>query len=212
MNEASRIEETARRRDAAKSQLYRPDGRPVFGEQEHRERERAVDRAFAAEMDKIDVEIAAKVAEAQEALLVAETPDASSTLSTGEIERAAALRQFLAEETQGMSNDALAHRSRAAIAAKDRPTMYLLHHLATQRSNENPDSDLAGELRDVARQLRASLDPEAQTRLEAAKQAAREAEDLHFKAQLARVGASNLGDAFFGGGQGPSSYWTGAAS
>jgi hypothetical protein len=205
--EQYQIDQATSRRDAARSQLYRGDGSPVFGEREHKERERAIEREYEAALDKIDAEVAAKAAEAQEALLVAETPDASTTLSTGEIERAAALRQFLAEETRGMSNTALAHRSRAAIAAGDRPTMFLLHHLATQRSNENPDSDLGFELRDVAHQLRTSLDPEAEARLEVAKQAVQEAEDLHFKVQMARAGASNIGDVFFGGGQGPSSYW-----
>jgi hypothetical protein len=208
-----RIDQATKRRAEQERALLRPDGSKIFGPEEHAERTASIRREFEQEMDKIDTELAAKVAGAREALLVAETPDASSTLSTGEIERAAALRQFLAEETQGMSNDALAHRSRAAIAAKDRPMIYVMHHIATQRSNEDPDSDLAGELRDVAHRLRTGLDPGAESRLEAAKQAVEEGEDLLFKAQLARVGANNIGDAFFGGSSGAGSYWTpGAAS
>jgi hypothetical protein len=140
MTEAYRIEEAARAKEAATGQLYRPEGRPVFGEQEHRERERA----------------------------------------------------------------------RAALAGKDKPRMYVLQHVAAQRLNQNPDSDLGGELRDVAGELRAGLDPEAESRLEAARQAVQDAEDLRFKAQLARVGANNLGDAFFGGG-GSGSYWSASA-
>jgi hypothetical protein len=163
------IQQATSRRDAARSQLFRADGSKVYGGEEHKERERAIDRAFEQELDAIDAEIATRVAEAREQLLAEEHSDPATSLSTSELERAGAMHAFIAEDAENISNAALIERARAALASKDKPRMYVLQHVAAQRLNRNPDSDLGGELLDVAGELRAGLDPEAESRLEVAK-------------------------------------------
>jgi hypothetical protein len=202
------IQQAATRRDAAKSQLYRADGRPVFGEQEHRERERAIDQKFREDMERVESQIQERVERARGELASVENADPGAALTTDELTRAAALNQFVSEEAATLSLADLARRCRVAAASPgDKAAMYAMMRHAARRADE----DLSGEVRDAVAELRRALDPDREEKAEAARQALEEAEDLRFRAQMALVGANNLGDAFFGGGQGPSSYW-GAAS
>ncbi len=79
-----RIEEAASRRAEAEAQLFRDDGSKVYGEQEHKERMAAIKREASASFDRIDADVARKVQEAEQALLVAENADPASTLTTEE--------------------------------------------------------------------------------------------------------------------------------
>jgi hypothetical protein len=205
--EQNQIEQATSHRQQQEGALYHPDGSKIFADAEHREHLRAIEREFATTMDKIQAAIEERAERARGELAALEHADPAAGLSTDDLQRAAALSAFVGEEVEGLSLADLARRLRAAASSGDRAGSYALLHHAARRQNE----DLSGEVRDAVAELRRALDPGREEKAEAAKASLEEAEDLQFKAQLARAGANNLGDALFGGGQGPASYW-GAAS
>lgn len=206
--EQYQIEQATSKREAEEAALYRPDGSRVFGEQEDQERRSAIRREFETEMDKIQGGIEERIKRVQGELAALENADPASNLRPDEVQRAAAMSVFVSDEVEGLSLADLARRVRAAVTSGDQAASYALLRHAARRQDE----DLSGEVRDAVRELRHALAPDQEEKAEAARSALEEAEDLVLKAQLARVGANNLGDAYLGGGQGPSSYWPGAAS
>jgi hypothetical protein len=189
----------------AEGALFRPDGSRYYSDEEHAERTAAIRREFEATMDKIQGSIQEHIEWARGELASAENAHPASSLSTDELQRAAALSVFVAEEVADLPTQNLVQRVRAAASSGDKAASYaLLRHAARQ------DDDISGEVRNAVAELRGALDPGREGKVAAAKASLEEAEDLQFKAQLARVGANNLGDAYLGGG-GSSSYW-GAAS
>jgi hypothetical protein len=212
MLEESRIEEAVRTKEVATAALYRPDGTPRFADAEHKERERAVERQFRATMDRIEAGIEERFERASRELEALEHGDPAAGLSTDELQRAAAMSGFMGADAEKVSVQVLSQRARTAVASGDRAALYALQHHAARRV----DDDLTGEVREAVAELRRALDPDAESRLAAARAALEAADDLRLKAQLVRAGATNLGDAFFGArspaGGAPSSSWTGAAS
>ena len=112
-----RIDEAAQRREQEEAKLYRPDGSKVFGEQEHKERMAAIKREASASFDRIDADVARRVQEAEQALLVAENADPADVLTTSELERANARSAFVAADAERLPLDKLAQRCRAALAS-----------------------------------------------------------------------------------------------
>ncbi len=82
--------------------------------------------------------------------------------------------------------------------------MYALAHHAARRAEE----DLTGEVGEAVAELRHALDPDAERKLTAAREALEEVRGLREKAYFARRGAKDATDLYLGG----ASYWTGAAS
>ena len=198
-----RIQQATARREEAEAALLRPDGSRYYSDEEHAERVRAIRARHRAEFDAIDAEIEERAGRAQADLETLENADPAAGLSTEELQRAAAMNQFVGAEVEGLSLANLARRCRAAASSGDKAMLYALQHHAARRMDE----DLTGEVREAVAELRRAIEPEAESRLAAAREALEDAGDLRLKAQLARAGAANLGDAFFGGGN----YW-GAAS
>jgi hypothetical protein len=199
------IQQAKSRREEVKAALLCPDGSRYFSDEAHKEQERAIDREFATTMDRIQAGIEVRAERARGELAALETADPASSLSTDELQRAAAMSVFVGEEVADLPTQNLVQRVRAAASSGDKAASYaLLRHAARQ------DDDISGEVRNAVAELRGALDPGRERKVAAAKASLEEAEDLQFKAQLARVGANNLGDAYLGGG-GSSSYW-GAAS
>ena len=102
------------------------------------------------------------------------------------------MNAFVADEVKSLSLADLARRCRAAAGTGDRAAMFALLHHAARRQDE----DLTGEVRDAVAELRRAIEPEAESRLAAAREALEEAEDLRLKAQLGRAGAESIGDLY----------------
>jgi hypothetical protein len=203
MNDRQRIKQATGRAFSARSELYRDDGTRIYADQEHTAREREIERELEAAMTRIEESISSRLETAKADLQSAEHADPAPTLNTDELQRAAALAAFVGEEMRDLSLPALAHRVRVVANSGDKAEMYALLRSASLRADEDP----SGTLREALRGLASAIDPTAEARLEQAKADLEEAEDLQFEAQMARAGASNLGDVFFGNGGAPSSYW-----
>jgi hypothetical protein len=203
------IDEAAQRRQQQEAELYRADGSKVYGEQEHRERMAAIRAEHAAAFDRIDADVARKVQEAEEELLVAENADPADALTTPELERANAKSAFVADDVERLPLDALEKRCRAALAGGDRPTMFLLAHHASRRVGE-PDATSDGpgaeEVREAVAELRAKLDPDQERRLADARDALEEAQALREQAYFRRRGVRDAFDLYA-----QRSYWTPAS-
>jgi hypothetical protein len=202
MNEKT-IEEAAQRREEAEAALLRPDGSRYYSDEEHAERMAAIRAEHARTFDRLEAGLEERADRARGELEALEHADPAGSLSTEELQRAAALNQFVGAEVETVSTQDLARRCRAAAASGDRASMYALQHHASRRQDE----DLTGEVGEAVAQLRHALDPDAERKLASAREALEEADDLRFKAQLGRAGAESIGDLYARG-----AYWTGAAS
>ena len=118
--------------------------------------------------------------------------DPAAGLSTEELQRAIAMKAFVAGQVESLSLAGLARRCRVAASFGDRAAMYALAHDAARRA----DDDITGEIRDAVAELRRALDPEAETRLAAAREIVEEAQALRERAYLARRGAQSVGDLY----------------
>jgi len=143
MNEKYRIEEAATQREEAEAKLYRDDGSKVYGEQEHRERLAAIRAEYSRAFDRIDAAIEERVEQSEGELVALEHADPAGSLSTEELQRAAAMSGFVGAEVDGLSTQNLVRRVRAAASSGDRAAMYALQHHAARRV----DADLTGEIR-----------------------------------------------------------------
>ncbi len=168
-----------------------------------KERERAIAREFEAEMDRVAAGIEERAEQASRELEALENGDPASSLSTEELQRAAAMNAFVAGEVESLSVADLVRRCRTVAGSGHRAAMYALAHHAARRQ----DADLTGEIREAVAELRHALNPDAESRRAAARAALEEADDLRLRAQLARAGVASLGDAY----SGAAGYW-GAAS
>lgn len=193
------IEQATTRREQQEAALLRPDGSKYYSDAGHNERVAAIRREAEADFDRIETGIEERIERAQGELEALENADPAAGLSTEELQRAAAMSQFVGAEVETVSTQDLARRCRVVAASGDRAAMYALQHHAARRQDE----DLTGEVREAVEELRRALDPDAESRLAAAKAALEEGEDLTLKAQLARAGAANLGDAY----SGADGYW-----
>jgi hypothetical protein len=199
MNEY-RIEEAASRREQQEANLYRPDGSKVYGDEEPRERMAAIRREHARAFDRIDADVARKVAEAEEALLVAENADPADALDTDELARANAKSAFVAQGVERLPLDALERRCRAALASGDKPSMFLLAHHAGRRAEEEEN---AYELAEAVAELRRKIAPDQERKLAAAREAVEEAQALREQANYRRRGVRDATDLYARG-----AYWT----
>jgi hypothetical protein len=186
-----RIEEAAQRRAEAEAQLYRDDGSKVYGDDEHRERLAAIKARHRAEFDQIDADVGRRVAEAEEALLVAENADLASTLTTDELSRVSALSGFIADDVERLSPADLVKRCRAALAASDRPTLFALAHHVARRGGEEEDLEVVEEFGEVVAQMRAKLAPDQERKVAQAREVLEQARGLEEMAYYRRRGVTD---------------------
>ena len=88
MFEREKMDRAVERFEASKAELYREDGSKLYSDEEHEEREAALQREGKATMDAIEEEVDRRIAGAEGALLVAEDADPTGALSTSELESA----------------------------------------------------------------------------------------------------------------------------
>ncbi len=181
------IQQATTRRDQQEAALLRPDGTKIYGEQEDKERRHAIRREFEATMGRVEADISERVAAAQEEILIHENADPASSLSTEELQRAAAMNAFVAGEVESLSVADLVRRCRTAAGSGDRAAMYALAHHAGRRADEE---ETAFELAEAVADLRRKLAPEREAKMAKAREDLAAAEDLRFDAQLARQGGA----------------------
>ena len=190
----ARMDVAAERRERAEAELLRRDGARRYGEQEHRDRQRQIERDHGAVFDAIDADIARKVEEAEQGLFVAEHADPADALTTSEFQRANAKSQFVAADAQRLSLDKLAQRCRAAAASGDKASMFLWTHHAYARVGEpdaTADETGADEVREAVAELRAKLDPDQERKLAEAREAVEETQALREHAYYRRRGVDD---------------------
>jgi hypothetical protein len=213
-----KIDNVVAEREAREGELIRDDGSRFYGDEEHAERMEAIQQQFGARMDEIEVGIGRKITQAEENLLKLEHADPTDTLTTAELERANAKREFVSDECWALSLEKLAQRCRAVLASGDRVNTFLYAHHAAQRVGERVDAasqylaqkhsdggGLAGmvseepgaqEVREVVAELQAKLDPGRESRLGAARKTLEEVHETKNYAYYRRRGARNAVDLY----------------
>ena len=83
------------------------------------------------------------------------------------------MSQFVSAEVESLSTQNLVQRVRTAASSGDRAAMYALQHHAARRQDEDP----TGEVREAVAGLRRAIEPEAESRIAAARAALEEADD-----------------------------------
>ncbi len=218
MFEQQQMERAMERQEHQKSALFRADGGRLFGDKEHEEREAAIKQEFNATMDAIEAGVDAKIASAEESLLVMENADPTDALTTEELESANARRPFVSDEAFTLPLDKLVDRCRAVLAQGDRPTMFLYALYSSQRvgGDRNPageyldkkygngETTFGGEttgagaeaVRDVVAELKRKLDPDGEQKRETARKAVEESRSLKTAAAYRRRGAKSAAELF----------------
>jgi hypothetical protein len=219
MFEQEKMEQAMEHQEARKSELYRADGGRVFGDEEHSEREAAIKQEFNAAMDAIEAGVDAKIASAEESLLVMENSDPTDALTTSELEGANARRPFVSDEVYTMELDKLADRCRAVLAQGERPVMFLYALYANQRVGGDAGNPAVAYLdkkygettfggigsatgaegsavREVVAELKRKLDPSGEKKRDAARKEVEESRSLKTAAYYRRRGARSAGELY----------------
>ena len=102
-------------RDSLKA-LTRSDGAPIYSEDEHAQREAAAWSTLQRDFGGVSEKLQSIAAEARAEVERIDSADITARLSTDELARANALREFAYEEASGMTHDALAERLRRVRA------------------------------------------------------------------------------------------------
>lgn len=186
----ARMDAAVERQEAEKAALYRADGSKRYSDEEHAEREAAINREFREQMDAIEADIEGSFAAAEEAILAAEGADPTAALTTEELERANAKSAFVADDCSSLPLDSLKKRCRAVLASGDRATMFLYVHHAARRADSEEGIAVVG-LRGAVEALRAKADPEGKKRAERAREALEEARRLREEAYYRRRGVKD---------------------
>jgi len=212
-----RIESVVTWREEQEAALLRSDGARIYGDEEHEERMEAIRQEFAGRMDRVEADIGKKIADAEEQVLRVEHADPADVLSTSELERANAKRNFVSDECFTLPLPKLAQRLRAVLAQGDRASMFAYAHHAALRVGGRPNAAAqhsaskygdefarltetaseesgAAEVREVVAELEAKLSPNRQRDLRRAREALEEAQEIKKHAGYRRLGAKNAVD------------------
>ena len=137
--------------------LTRPDGSPKFAPEEHQEQLAAIHEAVGAEYDRAVSRYAAKAEQDAEAartkLALLDGFDPFDTLTADQKQQAATRQPFVREDCETLPTSELVKQARAALAANDKPRIYLLgRYLGRRVSPVGPDG--------MPRVRTGSVDPE----------------------------------------------------
>lgn len=199
----ARAQRAGERFEAARANLYRTDGEPIYSESEHEEHM----RRLRVERDGVLGDVGPALDEVLSGLRAErdnlQAGDVATSLSTEELSRAASLRDLAADAVSSLSEGDLLARLRAVGASGDRASALSYARAATRRmqadasrrrsqarqAGENtaavgPDPTLQGAIEDLehavgGEERRTSLE-DVRTRLEAADEAKRFADTLRY--------------------------------
>jgi hypothetical protein len=116
-----------------KQALLRPDGQPRYAEAEMREREAALLAAFDQEAGWVRAQADEAIPAAQAELAKLAGADPFDSLKPAEQERASLRREFIREDAELLRPDQLVTQARGALAANDRPLLYLMDRYVGMR-------------------------------------------------------------------------------
>ena len=187
----AKIDRLVEAREHEEGKLYRADGTKLYSEDEHAERMSDIGRRFRSAMDEMDAEIEAKVAAAEESVLVAENAAPTDALTTEELAAANARRPFVSDEVYTLPIDKLIARCKAILSVGDRPAAFLYSMYGAQRAEMAGDENGIYELREVVAELRRKANPDGEKRIETARKALQEAGGLKDYAYMRRRGAKD---------------------
>jgi hypothetical protein len=205
-----KIDRMVEAREQEEAKLYRGDGTKLYSDEEHASREADIRRRFRAAMDAIDEEAEAKIAAAEESLLIAENADPTDALTAEELTSANARRPFVSDEVFTLPKEKLVARCKAVLAAGDRPAMFLYALYGGQRAGLSGDESAYNpryntpsdsgeayggedthELLEVVSELWRKVNPDGEKRIEAARAKLEEAGGLKDYAYMRRRGAKD---------------------
>ena len=121
--------------------------------------------------------------------MVAENADPTDALTTEELAAANARRPFVSDEVSALPMEKLTARCKAILAAGDQPAAFLYSLYAGQRASSSDGQEGVYDLLEVVADLRRKASPDAEKRIEAAREALREAGGLKDYAYMRRRGA-----------------------
>lgn len=135
----SSLESINRRYSAERSELYRADGLPIWADDIHAEKLQAIDAKERGELQSLAKRIDEAESRLQAEKITVGGASPLDRLTTGELQRAAALLPFLQAEIGGMSLQALALRCEAAASGNDKALLLALSQAVPVRlANREP--------------------------------------------------------------------------
>jgi hypothetical protein len=166
-------ERGVQRVERERKQLARSGGSPIYAPPEHRDRERAILEAAAAEFASVAERIletaASGRAQAEAELAKLEGDDGWERLSAEQRERAALRREFVREDVDLLPPHELPKRIRAALASNDKAEVWLYARYLGMRTDRDQQAGrrTPDELLTLNRELQAAV---ADPKLEEKKQ------------------------------------------
>jgi hypothetical protein len=150
--EAASIEAAAvhgtERVERERAKLIRGDGSMVYGPQEHQDREAAIIEAAVAEYDRMTARYTALAEtereKAERSLVRAEGADGWEKLTDSERQVATTRQPFIREDVETDSTDQIIRKARAALAAQDRPAIWLWARYLGKQAQARQDIVAAG--------------------------------------------------------------------
>lgn len=130
---ASQIDTTASRIEADLAKLLRPDGTPVYGPAEHKERAAAIVAAYDQVARPVYEQAEKDEATARQTIAALDGADPLDRLPQADLTRARDLRPFIAEEAADLPINQLLTRLRGVMASGDQATRILWARYAGKR-------------------------------------------------------------------------------
>lgn len=118
-----------------RSLLYR-DGRKLYSDEEHDEREGALRAERNRTARAVEEEVEQVAAEARQELVILQNEDPSRLLSTEELQSASARREFVNDDVMALSETDLVSRLGSVLASGDRASMYLFWQAGRRKKAE----------------------------------------------------------------------------
>jgi len=191
--------------EADKATLYRGDGAPVYGDQEHKERLGALTQERNAKLRQIEEEARAERATLDTKAANIKNRDAAGLLTSEELANANDRRAFAQDAAETLGVEELALRLRSVQASGDKGVIFAYLSAAERRRREivrsrptgtNGTASTTTELDGVVSEMRKALDPHAEAEIESAKSAQEEAMGVELLAANLKHGARTSAEAY----------------
>jgi hypothetical protein len=204
-NLKARAEHAQAKFEADKATLYRADGAPVYGDQEHKERLGALTQERNATLRQIEEDAQAERATLDTKLLNIKNRDAAGLLTSEELANANDRRAFAHDAAETLGVEELALRLRSVQAAGDKGVIFAYLSGAERRQREivrtrstgtNGTGSSTTELDGVISEMRKALDPHAEAEIESAASAQEEAMGVELLAANLKHGARTSAEAY----------------
>jgi hypothetical protein len=206
-NLKARAERAQAKFEADKATLYRGDGAPVYGDQEHKERLGALTQERNATLRQIEEDARTERATLDTKAANIKNRDAAGLLTSEELANANDRRAFAQDAAETLGVEELALRLQSVQASGDKGVIFAHLSAAERRQREIIRSRPTGtngtvssfattELDGVISEMRKALDPHAEVEIESAKSAQEEAIEVELLAANLKHGARTSAGAY----------------